>query len=88
MLTRSIPKFKGVDYNIDKLILPTDTGVRTGGSRLIEIDGGYHVWTKKVGDAPVARGDVVEVKYAVGTIEERSPYLFVGSQLISLSQPQ
>jgi len=38
---------------IDKLVLPKDTEVRTGGSRMIEIDGGYHVWTKKVGDAPI-----------------------------------
>jgi proline iminopeptidase len=34
--------------NRDKLILPEDTEVKTGGSRMIEIDGGYHVWTKKV----------------------------------------
>ncbi len=39
--------------NIDSLILPAATEVRTGGSRMIEIDGGYHVWTKKVGDAPI-----------------------------------
>ena len=36
----------------DQLILPHDDEVRTGGSRMIEISGGYHVWTKKVGDAP------------------------------------
>jgi proline iminopeptidase len=36
----------------DQLILPHDDAVRTGGCRMIEIDGGYHVWTKKVGDAP------------------------------------
>lgn len=35
------------------LILPEDSAVRTGGSRMIEIDGGYRVWTKKVGDAPI-----------------------------------
>jgi proline iminopeptidase len=39
--------------NIDSLILPAATEVRTGGSRMIEVDGGYHVWTKKVGDAPI-----------------------------------
>jgi proline iminopeptidase len=39
--------------NVDKLSLPTDTEVRTGGSRMIQIDGGYLVWTKKVGDAPI-----------------------------------
>jgi proline iminopeptidase len=39
--------------NRDKLILPEDTEVKTGGSRMIEIDGGYHVWTKKVGDGAV-----------------------------------
>jgi proline iminopeptidase len=39
--------------NGDKLILPDDTEVKTGGSRMIEIDGGYHVWTKKVGDGAV-----------------------------------
>jgi proline iminopeptidase len=39
--------------NVDKLILPTDTEVRTGGSRMVQIDGGYQVWTKKVGDAPI-----------------------------------
>jgi proline iminopeptidase len=27
--------------------------VKTGGVRLIEIDGGYHVWTKRVGQGPV-----------------------------------
>jgi proline iminopeptidase len=37
----------------DKLILPEGTEVKTGGSRMIEIDGGYHVWTKKVGDGAV-----------------------------------
>jgi proline iminopeptidase len=39
--------------NLDKLILPTDTGVKTGGSQMVQIDGGYQVWTKKVGDAPI-----------------------------------
>src|ERR1700758_4934844 len=39
--------------NGDKLILPDDTEVKTGGCRMIEIDGGYHVWTKKVGESPV-----------------------------------
>jgi proline iminopeptidase len=38
--------------NTDNLVLPKDTEVRTGGSRMIEIDGGYHVWTRKIGDAP------------------------------------
>lgn len=33
----------------NKLILPEGSEVKTGGSRMIEIDGGYHVWTKKVG---------------------------------------
>ena len=37
----------------DKLILPEDSEVKTGGSLMIEIDGGYHVWTKKVGDGGV-----------------------------------
>jgi proline iminopeptidase len=35
----------------DQLILPHDGEVRTGGSKMIGIDGGYQVWTKKVGDA-------------------------------------
>jgi len=39
--------------NSDKLILPEGAEVKTGGSRMIEIDGGYHVWTKKVGDGAV-----------------------------------
>jgi proline iminopeptidase len=39
--------------NRDKLIVPEDTEVKTGGSLMIEIDGGYHVWTKKVGDGAV-----------------------------------
>ena len=37
----------------DKLILPEDSEVRVGGSRMIKIDGGYQVWTKKVGNAPI-----------------------------------
>jgi proline iminopeptidase len=37
----------------DELILPEGTDVKTGGSRMIEIDGGYHVWAKKVGDGAV-----------------------------------
>jgi proline iminopeptidase len=37
----------------DELILPRDSQVRTGGSRMIDIEGGYRVWTKKVGDASV-----------------------------------
>jgi hypothetical protein len=36
--------------NSAKLILPEDIEVKTGGSRMIEIDGGNRVWTKKVGD--------------------------------------
>jgi len=39
--------------NSDRLILPEDSEVRTGGSRMIEIDGGHQVWTKKVGNAPI-----------------------------------
>jgi proline iminopeptidase len=35
------------------LTLPTDDRVRTGGSRMIDIGGGHHVWTKKVGDSPI-----------------------------------
>jgi len=35
------------------LILPTDGQVRTGGARMIDIGGGYRVWTKKVGDSPI-----------------------------------
>ncbi|WP_394845424.1 proline iminopeptidase-family hydrolase [Pendulispora brunnea] len=34
-------------------VLPTDGRIRSGGARMIEIEGGYHVWTKKVGDAPI-----------------------------------
>jgi proline iminopeptidase len=37
----------------NNLILPQDGEVKTGGCRMIEIDGGYHVWTKKVGESPV-----------------------------------
>jgi proline iminopeptidase len=40
-------------FNREQLILPHDSEIRTGGSRMIEIEGGYHVWTKKVGDSPV-----------------------------------
>jgi proline iminopeptidase len=40
------------DHNREQLILPHDSEIRTGGSRMIEIEGGYHVWTKKVGDSP------------------------------------
>jgi len=36
----------------EQLILPHDSEIRTGGSRMIEIEGGYHVWTKKVGNSP------------------------------------
>jgi proline iminopeptidase len=39
--------------NRDELILPRDSQVRTGGSRMIDIEGGYRVWTKKVGDTSV-----------------------------------
>ena len=39
--------------NREKLILPQDGEVKSGGCRMIEIDGGYHVWTKKVGESPV-----------------------------------
>jgi proline iminopeptidase len=39
--------------NTDGLVLPEDTEVQTGGSRMIEIEGGYHVWTKKVGEATI-----------------------------------
>lgn len=39
--------------NRDELILPDDSQVQTGGSRMIDIDGGYRVWTKKVGNAPI-----------------------------------
>ena len=39
--------------NRDELILPRDSRVRTGGSRMIDIGGGHQVWTKKVGDASV-----------------------------------
>jgi hypothetical protein len=35
------------------LVLPGDNEVRTGGSRMVEIEGGYQVWTKKIGDAPI-----------------------------------
>jgi hypothetical protein len=38
--------------NKSELILPEGPQVRTGGSRMIDIGGGYHVWTKKIGDAP------------------------------------
>jgi proline iminopeptidase len=38
---------------IDQLVLQEDTELRTGGCRMIEINGGYHVWTKKVGNAPI-----------------------------------
>src|SRR5262245_11712931 len=36
----------------EQLILPHDSEIRTGGSRMIEIEGGYHVWTTKVGNSP------------------------------------
>ncbi|MFN7922263.1 MAG: proline iminopeptidase-family hydrolase [Bryobacteraceae bacterium] len=36
-----------------ELKLPSDGTVRTGGARMIPIPGGYRVWTKKVGDAPI-----------------------------------
>src|SRR5260221_10974123 len=39
--------------NKDELILPEDSQVRTGGSRMIDIEGGDPVWTKKDGDAPI-----------------------------------
>ncbi len=39
--------------NRDELILPRDSQVRTGGARMIDIEGGYRVWTKKVGNASV-----------------------------------
>jgi proline iminopeptidase len=34
-------------------MLPEDSLVRTGGSRMIDIGGGNHVWTKKVGNGPI-----------------------------------
>jgi proline iminopeptidase len=37
----------------DPLVLPEDTELRTGGSLMIEVDGGHHVWTKKVGDSSI-----------------------------------
>jgi hypothetical protein len=40
-------------FNREQLILPHDSEIRSGGSRMIEIEGGYHVWTKKVGDSPI-----------------------------------
>ena len=46
-------KAQSTASNRDELMLPKDTEVRTGGSRMIEIEGGYHVWTKKVGDSPI-----------------------------------
>src|ERR1700756_610421 len=39
--------------NRDELMLPEDSLVRTGGSRMIDIGGGNHVWTKKVGNGPI-----------------------------------
>jgi proline iminopeptidase len=39
--------------NRTALVLPSDGEVRAGGSRLIDIGGGYRVWTKKVGNAPL-----------------------------------
>jgi proline iminopeptidase len=39
--------------NRDEIMLPEDTLVRTGGSRMIDIGGGNHVWTKKVGNGPI-----------------------------------
>jgi proline iminopeptidase len=39
--------------NKDELVLPEDSQVRTGGSRMIDVGGGYQVWTKKVGNAPI-----------------------------------
>src|SRR5215470_3387140 len=36
------------------LVMPSDSEVQTGGSRMIDIGGGHHVWTKKVGpDSPI-----------------------------------
>lgn len=35
------------------VFLPAGNAVQTGGSRMITIDGGHRVWTKKVGDAPI-----------------------------------
>ena len=35
------------------LKLPHSGEVLTGGSRMIDIGNGHHVWTKKVGDAPI-----------------------------------
>ena len=40
-------------FDSEELVLPHDSEIRTGGCRLIEIEGGYHVWTKKVGDSPI-----------------------------------
>ena len=39
--------------NRGELILPRDSQVRTGGSRMIDIASGHQIWTKKVGDAPI-----------------------------------
>src|SRR5260221_4348540 len=39
--------------NRDEIMLPEDPLVRTGGSRMIDIGGGNHVWTKKVGNGPI-----------------------------------
>ena len=40
--------------NTNALVLPSDSEVQTGGSRMIDIGGGHRVWTKKVGpDSPI-----------------------------------
>src|ERR1051325_1787441 len=42
---------EGSGANRTTLLLPPDTEVRTGGSRMIDIGGAHRVWTKKVGNA-------------------------------------
>ena len=39
--------------NRDELILPRDSQVQTGGTRMIDIGSGHQVWTKKVGNASI-----------------------------------
>src|SRR5260221_14729033 len=39
--------------NRDEIMLPEDPLVRTGGSRMVDIGGGKHCWSKKVGNGPI-----------------------------------
>lgn len=44
---------KNINNNVDTVTKDSTYLVKTGGAKMIQVDGKYHVWTKKVGDGKI-----------------------------------